>query len=183
MYLLNYFILACFFLFPLSALVTALSLLLYRFRSTGEPGDSPDRTHPKLMQVFRTSAATSGLLLFGWLVSQAIFFNLVKEDIAVVLNHYEPGNSKVYVNNTISSDGPEIVRLLKHPDHRDTTLRPRSNPGERIDIRIINTTDSMVFNLRRDSRTQNEYWIFYDVYRVTGHSHIGKIWSDVLDRY
>lgn len=166
-------------------LILVSAWLLYRLDGPAYATESPDHTHPAYMKIVRMGAAASAVLLFVLLMSLALLLNASKKEINNVLYHYEPRTSSIYVNGRSTPNGSELIWLLKHPDHIDTTTQrqPRSQPKEQIAIRILNVQDSTLLHLRRDSHTKNEYWVFYPAYTVTGYMQIGKIWTNALDGY
>jgi len=51
------------------------------------------------------------------------------------------------------------------------------------DLKIVGKFDTVVLRLRPDSEIKDEYWVFYDKYKLTSNNEIGRIRNDVFKKY
>jgi hypothetical protein len=69
--------------------------------------------------------------------------------------------------------------LLKELKKVKIVSAHHSHPTEKIDIEIIAQSKTYNFQLRRDSKIKNEYW----VYHLDKSHEIGRIRTRIFDRY
>jgi len=91
-----------------------------------------------------------------------------------------PSSHSISVNGNTASDDSSLITALKsthwvmgHHSHPTTTIR----------ITVEGNGHTMRFNLGRDSSDPHEYWVFLPEYRITSMNELGRIETNLLDRY
>jgi hypothetical protein len=95
-----------------------------------------------------------------------------------LLTHFSTTQDRIYLNDSLVTLSAPIIKELLDLKH----LAPHhSSPGDSIILKIIQNGKASLIKIRRDTRIENEYWVYYPLdYETTRNNEIGNLKSDRL---
>ena len=109
-----------------------------------------------------------------------VFRSVIWEKLNRVIEHYDASTDRVYVNGKQVKDGAEMVKALQIPF---SALANHSGPDGKLEVMIVKDNDTARLTVKRDSRTYDEYYVFYNEYKYSRENHIRRLKTKVFDRY
>ena len=118
--------------------------------------------------------------IFLCLLISSIFEGVVRKNIIDTIEIFS-SDASVLINGMEVENDTQIIKelakttpMLGHHSH---------SSDDRILIEVKDSKQGVVLVLGRDSSVKNEYWVFYPGYNSTYSNEIGRITTDIFDKY